>query len=86
MSTYDEELNALVRAMDGWLTRAGAGAGEGDAINDILSSPRRETATRSVRHHEAVEAFRRELSDGLIRADTANQLLRLIGTVLARLL
>ena len=56
-----------------------------DAIDEIRRGPRRRTSTRSIRHDPALENFRRELSDGLIRADTANQLLRLITSVLAQL-
>jgi len=52
-----------------------------DAIDAILASEPRTTAVRSLRDHEAVQQFRQELSDGLIRADTANKLLGLIRTV-----
>ncbi len=53
-----------------------------DAIDAILASAPRTTAARSLRDHEVVQQFRRELADGLIRADTANGLLGLIRTVL----
>ena len=52
-----------------------------DAIDAILASEPRTTAVRSLRDHEVVQQFRRELSDGLIRVDTANKLLGLIRTV-----
>jgi hypothetical protein len=52
-----------------------------DAIDAILASEPRTTSVRSLRDHEAVQQFRRELSDGLIRVDTANKLLGLIRTV-----
>ena len=52
-----------------------------DAIDAILASEPRTTAVRSLRDHEVVQQFRRELSDGLIRVDTANKLLGLIHTV-----
>ena len=52
-----------------------------DAIDTILASEPRSTGMRSLRDHEVVQQFRRELSDGLIRVDTANKLLGLIRTV-----
>ena len=52
-----------------------------DAIDAILASEPRTTAVRSLRDHEVVQQFRRELTDGLIRVDTANKLLGLIRTV-----
>ncbi len=52
-----------------------------DAIDAILASTPRTTSVRSLRDHEVVQQFRRELSDGLIRVDTANKLLGLIRTV-----
>lgn len=52
-----------------------------DAIDAILAGEPRTTAVRSLREHEVVQQFRRELSDGLIRVDTANKLLGLIRTV-----
>jgi len=52
-----------------------------DAIDAILASDPRSTGVRSLRDHEVVQQFRRELSDGLIRVDTANKLLGLIRTV-----
>jgi len=52
-----------------------------DAIDAILASEPRTTGVRSLRDHEVVQQFRRELSDGLIRADTANKLLGLIRTI-----
>ncbi len=38
-----------------------------------------------VRRAPEVEAFREALMDGLIRADTANRLLRLVNDVLLRI-
>ena len=57
----------------------------GDAIDDALRAPPRETAVRSLRDAPEIVAFRGELVDGLIRADTANRLLRLVATVVERL-
>ena len=83
MSAVHQELDTLVLELERAVGRAARGGG--DAIDDILDSPRRQTCVQSVRHHEAVEAFRRELTDGLIRADTARQLLRLVTVVLAQM-
>jgi len=52
-----------------------------DAIDAILASEPRSRGVRSLRDHEVVGQFRRELSDGLIRVDTANRLLGLIRTM-----
>lgn len=52
-----------------------------DAIDAILASAPRTTGVRSLRDHEVVQQFRRELADGLIRVDTANKLLGLIRTI-----
>jgi hypothetical protein len=52
-----------------------------DAIDAILASEPRTTGVRSLRDHEVVQQFRRELADGLIRVDTANKLLGLIRTI-----
>lgn len=53
-----------------------------DALDTILGGDPRSTAVRSLRDHEVVQKFRRKLSDGLIRVDTANKLLGLIRTLL----
>jgi len=57
-----------------------------DGIDAVLSDPPRTTAVRSLRDAPEMEAFRRELVDGLIRVDTANQLLRLVNDILLRVL
>jgi hypothetical protein len=58
----------------------------GDAIDRTLASPPRTTNVRSLRDSLEVRAFRQALTDGLIRADTANQLLKLVDRVLTTLL
>jgi hypothetical protein len=83
MSEPQNDLNSLLAELE--RLTVGASGRAGDAIDDILKSPRRQTQTQCVRRHETIENFRRELTDGLIRTDTANQLLRLITAVLARL-
>jgi len=51
----------------------------GDAIDAVLAAEPRRTQAVSVRESPEMEAFRRELTDGLIRADTVNQVLRLLN-------
>jgi len=58
----------------------------GDAIDAVLAFPARATAVRSLRSSPEIEAFRQALLDGLIRADTANQLLRLVNEVVGQLI
>jgi hypothetical protein len=53
--------------------------GKGDAIDAVLAGTPRSTQVASVRQAPEMEAFRRELVDGLIRADTVNQVLRLLN-------
>lgn len=88
MSDVMQELDRLLGQLDGAVERKAAALAPlgGDAIDDVLTSPARATAVRSLREAPEVEAFRNELVDGLIRADTANQLLRLVALVVERLL
>ena len=58
----------------------------GDAIDAVLSSPKRTTKVSSLRDAPEVRAFREALIDGLIRIDTANQLLRLVNTLITRIM
>ena len=58
----------------------------GDAIDAVLASSARATAVRSLRVSPEIEAFRQALVDGLIRADTVNQLLRLVNEVVGQLI
>jgi len=78
MNEFTAELDALLDRLDG----IAAAQKPGDAIDAILVSPPRRTAVSSVRNHETVVRFRRELADGFIRVDTANRLLGLIRMVL----
>lgn len=57
-----------------------------DAIDDILASPPRATNVRSLRDDPVIVSFRRELMNGMIRADTAHKLLGLLSTLLDRVL
>ena len=77
MATAVEELDKLI---DTLTTR------KGDAIDDVLSAAPRTTAVQSLRDHPDVVQFRQELTDGLIRVDTANRLLRLVSTVVTAVL
>ena len=84
MNDSTRQLDAVLDRLDEIISASRAG--RGDAIDRILNGPRRRTETHSLRDHPAMEAFRRELTDGLIRADTANKLLGLISAVLTELL
>ncbi|UCC30435.1 MAG: hypothetical protein JSU86_19820 [Phycisphaerales bacterium] len=53
-----------------------------DAIDAILAGTTRTTQVASLRDHEVVRRFRQELSDGLIRVDTAHRLLTLLRTAI----
>jgi len=56
-----------------------------DAIDAALAAPSRTTSVSSLRDDPAIVAFRRELIDGMIRADTAHRLLSLLSTILDRM-
>lgn len=73
----DQLLNNLETALENK-------AGQGDAIDRVLADAPRQTQVRSLRLAPEVVEFRRALSDGLIRVDTVNQVLRLINSVLTR--
>ena len=60
-------------------------SGSGDAIDAVLSAPARGTKVQSLREAPEVASFREALVDGLIRVDTANQLLRLVHELVVRL-
>ncbi len=81
-------LDQLLNLLDAPASQAPAPAAgvTGDAIAAELARPARATAVRSLREAPEIEAFRRELVDGLIRADTANRLLKLIGEVVTRVI
>jgi hypothetical protein len=72
------ELELLVERMEKLLETRGGG----DAIDSMLSREARTTQTTPLRNHPAVERFRQEMRDGLIRLDTAQQLLGLVRMVL----
>lgn len=67
------------------LAVAPSGAPPGDAIDAVLAGPARRTEVVPLRDSPVVQKFRNDLIDGLIRADSINQLLRLANLVLERL-
>ena len=71
------DLDALVSGFDSKLSTGK----RHDAIDAVLSGAPRTTAVQSLRDHETIALFRQEVTDGLIRVDTARQLLGLIRTV-----
>lgn len=61
-------------------------SGAGDAIDQELGRPPRTTTARNLADDPTIVAFRNELVDGLIRADTARQMLSLVGALLQAVL
>ena len=88
MSDATHELDRLVGQLQGVVDRKGTAQSllQGDAIDAVLNSPARTTSVASLRDAPEVAAFRNELVDGLIRADTANQLLRLVAMIVEKML
>lgn len=84
-----EALDELIEQLDGTEVSA-AGEGEpepaADAIDRVLGSTPRATNVRSLRGDAAIEAFRRELVDCMIRVDTAGRALRLLSQVVGAVL
>ena len=74
----NESLENLLNALDTALAKKGVG---GDAIDRTLAGGGRSTQVTSLRDSEVVRKFQDELVDGLIRVDTAGQLLDLVTTV-----
>ncbi len=72
------ELELLLLQLDELMSRTR----RPDAIDDVLNSAPRTTAAASLREHEVVKKFRQEMTEGLIRLDTLNQLLGLVRTIL----
>lgn len=84
-----EALDELIDQLDGVAesdSKPNEASVGGDAIDRVLGSTPRRTEVRSLRGDAVVENFRRELTDGLIRVDTANQLLRLLSQVVGAVL
>lgn len=82
----DDLLGTLESASATQSSNNGSGKSlSGDAIDAVLASPKRTTKVTSLRDAPEVKAFRDGLIDGLIRVDTANQLLRLINEIIVRI-
>lgn len=80
-ATKEGNAAPVVRSASGAKAVAG-----GDVIDRILASADRRTAVVSLRESPVVQAFADELTDGLIRVDTANRLLGLVNEIVTRLL
>ena len=78
-----DPLSSLLEALQARLGENLSTGAPRDAIDEVLASPPRTTGVRPLVNHEAVRRFREELAAGAIGADTANGLLKLIGTILA---
>jgi hypothetical protein len=71
------------RGPSGAANGAGADSSDGDAIDRVLASKPRSTVVRSLRDDAAIQRFRDELADGLIRADTAGKALDALVKIVA---
>lgn len=80
-----EALHKVVERLDAAAAKTGAGR-RADAISKELSRPVRITAVRSLRDDPVVRRFADELADGLIRVDTAQQLLQVLDRAIGALL
>ncbi len=78
-----EQLDRLIAAVD-QKTVDSDDASRKDAIDRELARRPRVTQVDSLRDAPEVQAFREALLDGLVRVDTANQLLRLLNTVIGQ--
>ena len=78
-----EQLDRLITAVDEQSAPTHS-AGAGDAIDREIGRKPRITNVGSLRDAPEVQAFREALIDGFIRVDTANQLLRLLNTIITQ--
>ena len=74
----EDQLDALLHRLEELLDATH----RGDAIDRALAAPARNSGAVSLRAHKVVRQFREEAVQGLIRLDTANQLLGLLQSVL----
>jgi len=81
-----EELDTLIDQLAGGQSPEAVESPEPDAIDRELAAEPRRTAVRSMRESAVMTRFRRELTDGLVRADTVASVLRLLRDVLPRIL
>ena len=75
MPDTTQQLDRLLQTLQALADRP---ATSGDAIDRILAGPPRQTLVRSLHDDPTVQRFREDLTNGLIRVDTANALLGLI--------
>lgn len=85
MNTTTESLDRLIEQLSARASTAAPTAGRGDAIDEVLSSPPRQSDVPDLSRHPVVQQFRRDLIDGFIRVDTARQLLDLLSLVVSTL-
>lgn len=83
MADVTEALDRLIGVMD-QAVASGSAEPPRDAIDEALERPPRQTQVVSLADSPVIARFRAELSDGLIRIDTLNQVLRLIALVIER--
>ena len=57
-----------------------------DEIDAALAQPARSTQVRRLNDDPAIQAFRQELADGLIRADAARRFLDVLSRILNHIL
>ncbi len=81
MPKMNDELSKLLETVQ---KLSGDAQAPPDAIDRILTSPRRETQVRSLYDDPVVQRFRDDLTNGFIRVDTANALFQLLGNTLNR--
>ena len=84
MANVTDALDRFLTTVDRVAATVPAGAAR-DAIDAVLSASPRQTQVASLRDSPVMQKFRDELTDGLIRIDTLNQVLRLAALVLERL-
>lgn len=86
MASVVEALDKLVEAVDkaSAAVEPGATPAARDAIDEALERPARETRVVSLAESPVMQSFRQELSDGLIRIDTLNQVLRMLTLITER--
>jgi hypothetical protein len=83
MAEATEALDRLIGVMEK-AAAEGAESPPRDAIDAALERPARQTQVASLGDSPVMARFRAELSDGLIRIDTLNQVLRLIAAIIER--
>jgi hypothetical protein len=83
---FETLITTLENVLRNTLDSPGGAAGATDAIDRELAAPERQTRVISLRDTDVMAAFRDELSDGLIRADTVNRVLQLVNDIVMKML